>query len=903
MVGAMKRRATVCLVFFGTLAVVISAGPRALAQSGTAQVRQAPKINGRVEGSIRQLAAENVVLNGGASVTGDLFVPGTPQVLLNGKPDYGGTLDGTGAVTPTDYKVTLNGGAELGHVIRRTDPVPIAAVEAPPPPIGTRTVTINQRGGSAGDFVTLRDLTLSSDCGQFSVPPGTYGAFSAKSGSGFTLGVANSEEPGIYHFQSLTLSADSSLLVVGPVVITIGGDLIVNTSAGEPAHPEWLTLRLATGGLSVAGNRTIYARLEAPNGTLTLNGGSQFVGAAASDRLVVNGNAVLRLVAPERTNKAPIVSIITPANGTAFTAPATITLTADAVDADGEIVRVEFFEGTRKLGEDASAPFGIVVTEAAAGSHTYIARAFDDEEASTDSGPVTIVVASLNQPPAVELTSPPDGALFTAPVNLTLKASATDPDSWVTKVEFFQGHEKVGEDPTAPYELSIGQLIPGTYRYHAVAHDSSSATGESPAVVVTVLAPNTAPTVTLVSPADGSSYSEPASLLLEAVASDSDGAITRVDFYREGIYLGTDAVSPYNLALTGLTTGSYNFLARATDDSGSSTDSAAIKIAILPAVNRGLPFAAGFEVAQGYSLGALEGQEGWAASGPVVVTGADSVSGAQAALIPGNDPSLTLARTFDPHPAHPVVFLDLFVLAFAADNEASAAQISTRGASRLAIVRDDSAGRISIREGAGDDWRAVGETIVLDAEGFAADWTRLTLRLDHVAGEWDLYIGGRMAAAMVGFEPENAPSLGALTVRGHGTAPTLTDDILIAFENPVFADADRDGMDDVWESAHGLDPSNDDRRGDPDRDGLVNVLEHLAGTHPANPDSDGDGMADGWEWRHGLDPGLDDAAGDLDGDGVSNHREFLLGRNPTKGAVPDTLGLVNLRVFQPGNLP
>jgi len=54
------------------------------AHTGTALVRHAPTLNGDVEGSIHQLTAENATLNGGASITGDLFVPGLPTIRRNG---------------------------------------------------------------------------------------------------------------------------------------------------------------------------------------------------------------------------------------------------------------------------------------------------------------------------------------------------------------------------------------------------------------------------------------------------------------------------------------------------------------------------------------------------------------------------------------------------------------------------------------------------------------------------------------------------------------------------------------------------------------------------------------------------------------------------------------------------
>jgi len=46
-------------------------------------------------------------------------------------------------------------------------------------------------------------------------------------------------------------------------------------------------------------------------------------------------------------------------------------------------------------------------------------------------------------------------------------------------------------------------------------------------------------------------------------------------------------------------------------------------------------------------------------------------------------------------------------------------------------------------------------------------------------------------------------------------------------------------------------------------------------TAPAPRDSDGDGMPDVWERRHHLDPARDDSAGDRDGDGYTNLEEYL----------------------------
>ncbi|BCB83287.1 glycoside hydrolase family 48 protein [Phytohabitans suffuscus] len=77
---------------------------------------------------------------------------------------------------------------------------------------------------------------------------------------------------------------------------------------------------------------------------------------------------------------------------------------------------------------------------------------------------------------------------------------------------------------------------------------------------------NQAPTVALTSPAAGASFAAPANVTVSANASDADGSITKVEFYRNGLLVNEDTTAPYSYAMTGLPAGSYTVQARAYDN-------------------------------------------------------------------------------------------------------------------------------------------------------------------------------------------------------------------------------------------------------------------------------------------------------------------------------------------------
>jgi hypothetical protein len=91
---------------------------------------------------------------------------------------------------------------------------------------------------------------------------------------------------------------------------------------------------------------------------------------------------------------------------------------------------------------------------------------------------------------------------------------------------------------------------------------------------------NQPPSVSLSAPADGAAFVAPAHITVSATASDSDGSIARVDFYRGSTLIGSDTTSPYSVTWSSVPAGAYTLTAVARDDDGATRTSAARSITV-----------------------------------------------------------------------------------------------------------------------------------------------------------------------------------------------------------------------------------------------------------------------------------------------------------------------------------
>jgi len=251
----------------------------------------------------------------------------------------------------------------------------------------------------------------------------------------------------------------------------------------------------------------------------------------------------------------------------------------------GTISLVEFYQGATLLGSDNSFPYSFNWNGVAQGSYQLTAKAFDNLNASTTSSIVNITVNAVNQPPVVSITNPLNGASFTAPANVSIAATASDPDAGntIAKVEFYVGNTLLGTDFTSPYSLNWNGVGNGTYQLKAKAFDNLNASAFSSIITITVGAVvNLPPVVSITNPLNNAVFNAPANITIDATASDPTvgGSISKVEFYQGVNLLSIDFNAPYQFIWNGVAAGSYQLTAKAFDNLNASTTSSIINITV-----------------------------------------------------------------------------------------------------------------------------------------------------------------------------------------------------------------------------------------------------------------------------------------------------------------------------------
>ncbi len=428
---------------------------------------------------------------------------------------------------------------------------------------------------SASGFQTLS--------AEYVLPAGGVQAVRAKFGEGGN----NSIPCGEGSSQSSWVDRDDLVFAVGQEADTTPPVVALTAPAGGATGTGWVTLTAeASDNFGVAavdffdGQTLLGTAAQAPFrldwNSRSVPNGSHTLTARARDAA---GNVAVSqpvTVTVDNDLTPPAVVITAPASGATLESHTVVELSAFATDDRGVIKRVDFYTGSYSLlGSDTSAPFTYPwhVYASWPSSVTLTAVAFDAAGNHVRSEPVVVTLTPELTPPSVSLTAPGDGATLTGLV--TLSASADD-TSGIAQVEFLLDGVLLETDATVPYGYAWDTRTAASGG-HSLTARAVDRNGNAATATVSVRVDNEGPAVALTLPGSGAAVSGVVSL--QADATDPAG-VTRVDFFVDGMLLGTDTSEPYTVSWDshGMADGAHSLLARAYDQAGNVRTSTAVVV-------------------------------------------------------------------------------------------------------------------------------------------------------------------------------------------------------------------------------------------------------------------------------------------------------------------------------------
>lgn len=383
--------------------------------------------------------------------------------------------------------------------------------------------------------------------GEFSFLDVPTGSFTLTSFEPFT-GIASASNVVVVTDQ--TTSQDLRWIGLGTVRVQA-----TLTGGGSAANAPVLLSEAARGvssrfvGNIGAGGQLVLSRI--PLGAFTVsvfNPGNTALFTNVPGTVQTNGQ-VIDVLAVVPVDAPPTVTLTAPQEGQSFVEGTSISLSAMASD-DLGIRRVEFLVDEQVVGSDSSAPYSISFQLPQVTSNrslTISAVVFDSGTNRATSGTVSITDLDDIVPPAVAFITPTNGATFREGINISLQATATD-NVRVERVEFSANGVPFGVDTASPhtwvYRVPDEYATNGTrtLTFTATAFDPSSRSN-SATVTVNIIS-DEPPTITLTTPTNGQQVVEGSTLTLRAAASD-DVAVSKVEFFADGAFLGLRLAPPY----------------------------------------------------------------------------------------------------------------------------------------------------------------------------------------------------------------------------------------------------------------------------------------------------------------------------------------------------------------------
>jgi hypothetical protein len=314
-----------------------------------------------------------------------------------------GLASGFYSYTAKAYDNT-GGTATSAAVDVRINAVPVAAITEPadgsfaePPGTFTVSATAGDSDGTVSRVELYRNATL---IGTFAAAPYTF--------------TERNLPAATYVYTAKAYDNDSGVGVSAPITMTVSHNLAPSVAIAAPASgtilqaPAAFTLSAAAADSDGSIAKLEFYRTGTLIGTATsapysidlagVGPGTYTYSAIATDN---RGGATASDPITVVVNAQPTVVLSSPSNNSTISSGTTLTLIASAADSDGSVIRVEFYNGARLLGQASTAPYQLSLPNLRAAPYAFYARAVDNGGGAALSAPVYVTVSGNAAPTTV----------------------------------------------------------------------------------------------------------------------------------------------------------------------------------------------------------------------------------------------------------------------------------------------------------------------------------------------------------------------------------------------------------------------------------------------------------------------------------------------------------------------
>lgn len=222
------------------------------------------------------------------------------------------------------------------------------------------------------------------------------------------------------------------------------------------------------------------------------------------------------------------------------------------------ISTVSIFEGPSNIGDLYGARYRGYICVPVSGNYTFWIASDDNSELwlSTDNNPINKVKIAYVTGYTSTRVYNKYASQQSAPINL------------IAGRNYYI--EALHKEANGNDNLSVGWQLPDGTLERPI-----------PGMRLTPSSYNQPPSVAITQPTNNQIFNlAPSNITINASASDADGSITKVTFYRDTTLIGADVTAPYSITWNNATSGTYKLTAKAFDNAGGITTSNLITITV-----------------------------------------------------------------------------------------------------------------------------------------------------------------------------------------------------------------------------------------------------------------------------------------------------------------------------------